>query len=272
MAVSNLPAALEALHAERADAIDEGIRFLHERLAGLPEAELRSATEAVCSLFYVDTQDRPDLLPSLDRAVQALASVGPRIVAHLLELMKGSDLKSHFYLARTLGAIGQPALATLRRFIATENDHYSRSFALFAVGKIRHPEVSEALPEVIGSLMHPDKEVRDSAARALGKIAEHVPAELVSAPRRAEMFEALFRSLSDLHSAVRAKSVRSLGKMARAGYLTPEEEDRTTTAALRVLGRDEAFDWDRAYMVRREAEEALRHLEARRAARRVGTR
>jgi HEAT repeat protein len=269
MTVSNVPAALEALHADRADAIDAGIRFLHERLASLPEAELRSATEALCTLFYVDVQDRPDLQPSLERAVSALASVGPRIVSHLLELMQGSDMKSHFYLARTLGVIGRPALATLRRFIATEDDHYSRSFALFAVGKIRHPEVREALPEVIGSLMHPDKEVRDSAARALGKIAEHVPAELVPEARRGEMFEALFRSLTDVHSAVRAKSVRSLGKMARAGYLTPEEEGRTTTAALRILGRDEAFDWDRAYMVRREAEESLRHLEARRLGRPV---
>ena len=160
--------------------------------------------------------------------------------------------------------IGRPALATLRRFVATEDDHYSRSFALFAVGKIRDPQVRDALPEVIGSLMHPDKEVRDSAARALGKIAEHVGPELVAEPRRAEMFEALFRTLSDVHSAVRAKSIRSLGKMARAGYLTPDEVDRTLTAVLRILGRDEAYEWDRAYLVRREAEEALSHLEARR--------
>jgi HEAT repeat protein len=180
-------------------------------------------------------------------------------------------MKSHFYLARTLGVIGRPALPTLRRFVATEDDHYSRSFALFAVGKIRDPEVREALPEVAGSLMHPDKEVRDSAARALGKIAEHVPADLVSEPRRAEMFEALFRTLTDVHSAVRAKSVRSLGKMARGGYLTPAQGERVTAAILRILGRDEAHEWDRAYIVRQEAEEALRHLEARRGARRVET-
>jgi HEAT repeat protein len=264
MTVTDVPSALEALHAERAEQIDEGVRFLQARLAGLPESDLRSATEALCTLFYVDTQDRPDLQPSLERAVAALASVGPRIVSHLLELMQGSDMKSHFYLARTLGVIGRPALPTLRRFIATEDDHYSRSFALFAVGKIRDPEVREALPEVIGSLMHPDKEVRDSAARALGKIAEHVPVDLVSEPRRAEMFEALFRALSDRHSAVRAKAVRSLGKTARAGYLTPQQEDRIGAAILRILGHDEAYEWDRAYLVRREAEEALSHLEARR--------
>ncbi len=102
MTVTDLASAIEALHADHAERIDEGVRFLHERLAGLPEAELRSATEVLCSLFYVDVQDRPDLQPSLERAVEALASVGPRIVSDLLELMRGSDMKSHFYLARTL--------------------------------------------------------------------------------------------------------------------------------------------------------------------------
>jgi hypothetical protein len=264
MPVDSLPAALEALRGDRADEIDEGVRFLHERLPGLADAELRSATEALCALFYVDTQDRPDLQPSLELAVGALACVGPRVVSHLLQLMQGSDMKSHFYLARTLGVIGPPALPALRRFIATEDDHYSRSFGLFALGKIRDAEVREALPEVIGSLMHPDKEVRDSAARALGKIAEHVPAELVSQDRRGEMFEALHRALADRHSAVRAKAVRSLGKMARAGYLTPEHEERVRAAVLRILGRDESFEWDRAYVVRQEAAEALAQLEARR--------
>jgi hypothetical protein len=83
------------------------------------------------------------------------------------------------------------------------------------------------------------------------------------------MFEALFRTLTDVHSAVRAKAVRSLGKMARAGYLAPEQVDRTLAAAVRILGRDEAYEWDRAYIVRQEAEEALRHLEVRRLERAV---
>jgi hypothetical protein len=57
--------------------------------------------------------------------------------------------------------------------------------------------------------------------------------------------------------------VRSLGKLARFSYLTPAQEQRVRLAVLRILGRDEAHEWDRAFIVRREAEEALRHLEAR---------
>jgi len=262
MNLDNLAAALRLLQSDRPDAIGEGLEALRTCMGGLPEADFRGAVEELCSLFYVDTADRPDLQPLLDRAVEVLAAQGPRVVAQLLELMKGSDIKSHLHLARTLAAIGHAALPALRRVIATE-DPYSRSFALFAVGKVHDPAVREALPEVIGSLMHPDKEVRDSAARALGKIAEAVPADQLAEDRRTEIFEVLFRTLSDVQPAVRAKAVRSLGKLVRFGYLAVAQEQRVRLAVLRILGRDEAYEWDRAFIVRREAEEALRHLEAR---------
>jgi hypothetical protein len=262
MTLDSIAAALQSLQSDRPDRIGEGIEYLKSHMGSLPEAEFRGAVEELCSLFYVDTADRPDLHPLLDRAVAVLAGQGPRVVSQLLELMKGSDIKSHLYLARTLAYVGQAALPALRRVIATE-DPYSRSFALFAVGKVHDPAVREALPEVIGSLMHPDKEVRDSAARALGKIAEAVPATRMAEDRRAEILEALFRTLSDVQPAVRAKAVRSLGKLVRAAYLSPAQEERVRLALLRILGRDEANEWDRAFIVRREAEEALRHLEDR---------
>ena len=261
MTVDSRAAALESLHGDRPEAIAEGLEYLGACLRELADAELREAVEEVCALFYVDTADRPDLEPVLDRAVAILAGQGPRVIPALLDLMRGSDIKSHLYLGRTLGAIGRAALPALRRVIATE-DHYSRSFALFAVGKIRDPAVREALPEVIGSLMHPDKEVRDSAARTLGKIAEVLPAGELAPDRRTEIYEVLFRALSDVQPAVRAKAVRSLGKLARFGYLEAAQVERVRLAVLRILGRDEAHEWDRAFIVRREAEETLRHLEA----------
>jgi HEAT repeat protein len=261
MSPESLAAALQSLQSDRPGRIGDGIEYLRTHMGSLPEAEFRETVEQICSLFYVDTADRPDLQPLLDRAVAVLAAQESRVIAQLLELMKGSDIKSHLYLARTLAYVGQAALPALRRVIATE-DPYSRSFALFAVGKVHDPAVREALPEVIGSLMHPDKEVRDSAARALGKIAEAVPAEQLAEDRRTEIFEVLFRTLSDVQPAVRAKAVRSLGKLVRAAYLAPAQEERVRRAILRILGRDEAHEWDRAFVVRREAEEALLRLEA----------
>ena len=262
-----LESELEKLHSERPEVVEEGVRALTAHLEERPQAEFRAVVEALCALFYVDTHDRPDLEPCLDVAVEGLAAAGVHVVPHLLDLMKGSDIKCHFYLARTLGRIGGPALPALRRFIATEQDPYGRSFALFALGKVRDPAAVEAFPEVVGSLMHPDREVRDSAARTLGKLAEVVPPERLTQRHRAEAFEALFRTLGDVQPAVRAKAVRSLGKMTRAGYLTTEQEERLTIAVRHILGEDEAHEWDRAYVVRREAQETMRHLVARAAVR-----
>ncbi len=259
VSVDGLRAALRSLHGDRPESIAEGLDYLEACLGSLPEAEFRKAVEEVCALFYVDTADRPDLQPLLDRAVLILAAQGRRVIAQLLEMTKDSDIKSHLYVGRTLGAIGRAALPALRRVIATE-DHYCRSFALFAVGKVRDPEVQEALPEVIGALMHPDKEVRDSAARTLGKIAERVPANQIGEDRRTEMYDVLFRALSDAQAAVRAKAVRSLGKLVRFGYLKASQEEHVRLAVYRILGYDDTCDWDEAFIVRREAEETLRHL------------
>lgn len=261
MLVDNLSAALQSLQSERPDQVDEGVEFLRERIGHLSEADFRSAVEGLCSLFYVDTADRPDLVPVIDRAIAVLAGQGSRVVSQLLAFMAGSDIKSHLCLGRTLGAIGPPALPALRLVLARDEDPYSRSFALFALGKVRHPSVREALPEVLGSLLHPDKEVRDSAARTLGKIGEVVPAAEIPEDLRAQIFEALWRTLSDFQPAVRAKGVRSLGKMACAGYWSCDQERHVGLALRRILGLDDAYEWDRAYIVRREAEEALRHLQ-----------
>ncbi len=257
---TKVEAALEDLASTDPARLGRAVEWLGRHLVGLPDAAFRASVEALCGLFFVDTFDRPDLEPLLARAETTLVHCGPRVIPQLLGFMKGSDIKSHFHLARALGRIGTPAIEPLRKFVATEDDPYCRSFGLFALGKIRDPEVNAALPEVAGCLMHPDREVRDSAARTLGRIVEVVPASLLSERRRTELFDALARCLSDAQPVVRAKTIRSLGKMGAAGYLSPAQVESTRQAAHAMLGHGEQYEWDLAYIVRREAQEALRLL------------
>ncbi len=255
---------LEDLAAALADSepgvVEGALRRLGRRLGRLANSEYRRAVELVCSLFYVDTADRPDLEPALERATKLLVSQGSRVVPHLLRQMEGSDIKSHTYLARTLGEIGPGALASLRNLLATAEDPYSRAFAVYALGKMTCPEVVRALPEVLGGMMHPDKEVRDSSARTLGKIATVAPPKNLTPRRRREMFEALMRALGDYQPAVRAKAMRSLGKMASVGILNREQRKMFQSAAHNALGESREYAWDNAYIVRREAREALERL------------
>jgi HEAT repeat protein len=239
-------------------AVEEAVDGLSARLGGLEGDEFRHAAEALCSLFYVDTSERPDLEPAVERAAQVLAIEGGRIVPLLIAQMHGSDIKSHLLLARTLGLIGRDAVPRLRDLLATAEDPYARAFALYALGKISCPEAADALPEVLAGLMHPDKEVRDSAARTLGKIARNVPSETLTPRRRREMFEALLRATRDPQAAVRAKAYRSLGKMALVGLLDDGQTQALVAAARAATGETEHYVWDAAFIVRHEAKEALR--------------
>lgn len=260
MTDDELGRAIEDLGSNEPQRMASGVRWLEPRLASLDDQPFAAAVEALCGLFFIDTFDRPDLEPLLEQAQGALAQGGPRVIPRLLDAIRGSDIKSHLCLGQALGRIGSPAIPALRAFIATEEDAYCRTFGLFALGKIADPAVHEALPEIVGCLMHPDREVRDSAARTLGKVAEVVPASALSPRRRTEMFEALFRCLRDPQPVVRAKTIRTLGKMAASGYLEPAQRGQALEAARGMLGQGERYEWDNAYIVRREAAHAVRML------------
>jgi len=252
--------AIEDLGSNDAERMKRAVVWLEGRLAALPEPEFRAAVEALAGLFYVDTFDQPQLEDLLDGAQEALVKAGPRAIPGLIQLMKGSDVKSHLYLGRTLGQIGASAIGPLREFVATEEDAYCRAFGLFALGKIADPAVQEALPEIVGNLIHPDREVRDSAARALGKVFEVVPPSALTERRKTELFETLSRGLHDSQPVVRAKTIRSLGKMAAAGYLSAAQAEDVRKAARAIAGEGDKYEWDNAYIVRREAANALRMI------------
>jgi HEAT repeat protein len=252
---------LEGLTACEPIQVEATIKRLSLLLETLSEADYRRVVDALCSLFYVDTADRPDLEKALDQTTNLLAGQGSRIVPLLLHRMEESDLKSHLYLARILGRIGLYALDPLRDVLATSDDPYSRSFALYALGKMSCPEVARALPEILGGLMHPDREVLDSAARTLGRIVQVVPAENLTPMCRQQMFEALLRASRHHQAPVRAKAIRSLGKMAAAGLLEPPQMSALADLLHGALGESEEHQWDRAFIVRKEAQEALSIVE-----------
>ncbi len=74
------------------------------------------------------------------------------------------------------------------------------------------------------------------------------------------MFTSLARNLSDPNSGVRAKAVRGIGKMARFNFIGSQEKATAKKAVERILGLNDGFEWDRAYVVRAEAEETKKYL------------
>jgi HEAT repeat protein len=211
-------------------------------------------------VFYIDPIDHPELLSVIEQAERILADRREKAIPIILRALEESDFKIHFRLASSLAKMGHAAVAPLLSAYAEAGDDYRRVFILYALGKVNDSKVLDAVPVLFQALDDPNPEVRDTAARALGKLCDHLNPEHLDGAFRRECFERLFGKASDRFAGVRSKAIRSLAKMAKARLITEEERSRLLRLLSRTLGQDEAGNWDVAYIVRAEAEKALEHL------------
>jgi HEAT repeat protein len=238
----------------------QGLALVREEIARVGSHEARPHFELVATLFYIDPLDRPDLLPVLDEAVDLVVGFGEWVIPALVEKLDAGDVKAQIAVGHALGRIGADAIRPLIEEYAVAIDDSHRAFILYALGKIRSPKVVAAAKLALEGAASPDLEVRDTATRVLGRFAESIPPPEMPEGLRLEFLARLEANLADRNTGVRAKAIRSLGKMARQGHLRPTERDAFRKACHLIVGDDEAFDWDRAFVIRREAEEALRYF------------
>lgn len=252
---------LEALLAsEEPEAVRRGLELASREIGRAGPAEAQALLEAVAALFYIDPLDRPDLVPVLDEAVSLVAGFGERVIPFLIERFDASDFKAHMAVAHALGRIGEEVIAPLVAQYQSTEDPARGAFILYALSKVKSPRVVAATGLALEAAGASDRELRDTGTRALGKLAESIPPSGLSDETRRAFIAQLQRNLADASPTIRAKAVRSLGKLARCGHMTPAEK-KTLKATLELIaGRDARFDWDRAYVVRREAEEALQYV------------
>ena len=88
----------------------EGIREIERYLPGLKGSKFKEALSSLSSLFYVDTFERPDLQPVIDRAFETFKRFRAKTIPFLLSSTRESDFKFQLNLARALGKIGKPAI------------------------------------------------------------------------------------------------------------------------------------------------------------------
>jgi len=94
----------------------------------------------------------------------------------------------------------------------------------------------------------------------LGKIFETLEPSDIDPIILETVYNVLINRASDFRSPIRAKAVRSLGKLAKKGFLNEKQKKQLEKLCKRVLGQDEHFEWDRAFIVRKEAKETLKYL------------
>ena len=260
------------------------ISSLYESLKGSDPAEVRKAVahiatnaqslelrqipevvELLASLFYIDLGDKPEFVTVVEDTVKVIASIGEEAVPTLMWLMGESDYKANLMLARTLGRIGPPAYGPLKDLFYFPPTPWHRALSMFALAKMHEAALMEILPDTINALDDSDREIRDTAARTVGRIIDsfrpgQLPRDVIN-----QAYERLLLRLRDSSAVVRSKAVRSIGKMGRAGYLKKDELENAINGVKEILGFVDG-EGDPFYLVRHEAEEALQYLEEAQAA------
>ncbi len=240
--------------------VQTGLEKARARLPRADEEERLRYVEMAATLFYIDTLEHPEYLEVVEDAISLVASVGAPAIPVLMQQLEGGDVKSQMAVGVAMGRMDADAIQPLiAQYHNACPEPGCRSFVLYALGKIRSPRVIEALPIALEAAAAPDQELRDSATRSLGKFAESIPAGRLSAEVRDIMIDRLRANLSDVSPAIRAKAIRSLGKLSHHGHLTREQQEDLVVTCRRLLGEDEHYEWDRAYVVRKEAREALQY-------------
>ena len=251
----SLKNALQKIAQPDKEKIMSGLKEIQPEILNMKEKELKETIFAVSSLFYIDPMERPDLHEVVNKAIQIVASLKKKSFSYLFSMMLDSDFKKDFNIAKTFGMIGEDAIQPLLDAFEKSEDQSQRTFVLYALGKIKDPKVKTALPILIQALEDENREIRDSAARTIGKTMEVIPPDQLTEDEKSKIFDNLVKKLSDEGAGVRSKAIRSLGKMAKFNFLDKEKNKRLKEIVDRTLGTDESYQWDRAYIVRKEAQQ-----------------
>ncbi len=248
---------ISLLSSENKEKILKGLFEIEKNIDNIP---VEAVEDVIASLFFIDLGDHPEMVDVKDKATKILSMFGPKVIPFCLKSLEESDMKAALNFARVLGYIGKDAIKPLIEEYYKTNDPDIKSFILYALSKIRDKEIKEAIPLVISAMSSDNREIRDTATRTIGKFFEVLDKDDVDPILVETIFNLLLIRASDNYSPIRAKAVRSLGKMAKKGVLNDKQREIVRKLCLRILGKDENFDWDKAFIVRKEANETLNYL------------
>jgi hypothetical protein len=252
--------ALKLISSTKPEKIELGLKWFKENITDLEGDHYRQGLQAIASVFTHDTYENPEYQGVINEAVAVLVTQGELSIPYLLEMLQDSDYKVEFNLAVVLGRIGGTAVAPLIEAYHNSSHSGEKAFIIYALGKIKDKAVAQAGSLMLEALNDPDREVRDSAARAWGKITEWIPPDKVPQDEKDKIFKALLPKIKDEYSGVRSKAIRSLGRFAKHGFLNEEQIGNLKTALIDILGKSGDFIWDSAFIVRREAEAVYKQL------------
>ncbi len=230
-----------------------------KNLDDLTTDERISLTEAFFDIFAHAHHTNSTSMPKLAvRAGKRIAKFGPEMLPVLFSHLLTADSETANYYAKALARNGEVALKYLLPKLTEYRDRDHEIINLIqALAYFKTPEAATTIPFVLSVAQHVNHQVTSMAVYTSGRLVQQLPASSFSDELRQFMFNSCFRFLSHAQGLVRKNAARTLGKMLRKGLLNEDNEHKLYKAFLSITGRDDHHNWDRAFIVRREAEDFL---------------
>lgn len=251
----------QLLHHLDTDSV-ESVSHALDEAGSFTDLSLDEKTELVrafAEVFFHAHHTKSSSMPRLAVHVEVLlASFGPDIIPVLLEEMREVDSESAVFFGKTLARFGNIGLdQCLNKVVELNEQGEDPINILQALSFFRTPEAVQSVPQILEAAKSNRHHVTAMALYCAGRLVQKLKAQFFPTEIRKKLFDSSFAFLASSHGLVRKNAARTLGKMLRRGILFREQEDKLHKAFLSITGRDEHHNWDRAFIVRREAESFL---------------
>lgn len=230
-----------------------------ELLEDLTSEEKNDLTAALSIIFYHHDHAGITAMAKLAvRAEQLIAGFGCEVVPFLLEELINADSESAAYLGKAIALNPCPNIdIVLEAWDKNLDDDFASINIIQALSYFKTQQVIKAMPQIIVASKSANFQVRAIAVYAAGKLAIRLKPTDFSDELKLSMFDAVFELLADSKPLVRKNAARALGKMQKRGILNDKQRLKALGAFKAILGTDGQHSWDRAFIVRHEAEHFL---------------
>lgn len=250
--------AIQNLDVRSVESVTHTLDVIKE-MSDLDLEEKSALAKSLFEVFYLAHHTGSSVMLKLAvRTEKRIAKFGHKMIPFIFDEMVESDSETAIYFGKTLARNGVDGLDYL---LSKVSEHKNREHDLIniiqALSYFKIPEVTKAIPVIMTLAQHSNHQITAVALSTAGRLAQTLQPSSFNKELRSDMFNSVFRFLSDTQGLVRKNAARTLGQMLRKGILSEEQEKKAYNAFMAITGRDEQHNWDRAFIVRREAEDFL---------------
>lgn len=246
---------IQSLNTHDEDSVRDALDYIQQQ-TDLTPTEKNNLAQVLSDVFYHAHHTGSTRIPKLAVRVQkCITKFGPEMIPFLFEEIIEADSESVSYFGKSFARLEQPALAFIVPKLIeyrTEDDYLIN--IIHVLSYFRIPETVGAISAILNVANHKNHQVTSIALYTVGRLIQKLPIEAFSESDKAHLFNTVFNFLSNAEPLVRKNTARTLGKMLRKGLLSEENEKKVFKTFMKITGKDDNHNWDRAFIVRREAE------------------